>query len=82
MTQTYAEGIYGITIGGDDGVRLSIDGGATYVLQDLDIMLIRQFIQRLDYQVLIIWYLIILKEGETIARLSKSPISVRKLVDR
>lgn len=34
MTQTYAEGIYGITIGGDDGVRLSIDGGATYVLQD------------------------------------------------
>ncbi len=34
MNQTYAAGVYGITIGGDDGVRLSLDGGSTYVISD------------------------------------------------
>lgn len=34
MTQNFANGIYRITLGGDDGVRLSLDGGSSYVLQD------------------------------------------------
>ncbi len=32
MQQTFASGTYEITIGGDDGVRLSIDGGNTYLI--------------------------------------------------
>ena len=34
MRQTFACGTYDITIGADDGVRLSIDGGSTYVIDD------------------------------------------------
>ena len=32
MTQTFASGNYSLTIGGDDGVRLSVDGGSTYLI--------------------------------------------------
>jgi hypothetical protein len=32
LTQTFASGNYSITIGGDDGVRLSLDGGNTWVI--------------------------------------------------
>ena len=32
MQKTFACGFYNITIGGDDGVRLSIDGGSTYLI--------------------------------------------------
>ncbi len=32
MNKTFAPGYYNLAIGGDDGVRLSIDGGATYVI--------------------------------------------------
>jgi hypothetical protein len=32
MTKTFAPGNYVFTIGGDDGVRLSIDGGATWLI--------------------------------------------------
>ncbi|MEM6830874.1 MAG: T9SS type A sorting domain-containing protein [Bacteroidota bacterium] len=34
MRQTFACGEYRITIGGDDGVRLSLDGGTSYVIDD------------------------------------------------
>ncbi|RJE70434.1 T9SS type A sorting domain-containing protein [Reichenbachiella sp. MSK19-1] len=34
MNETYTRGIYRITIGGDDGVRLSLDGGSSFVLSD------------------------------------------------
>jgi hypothetical protein len=34
MNQTYPTGVYGITIGGDDGVRLSIDGGSSFLIAD------------------------------------------------
>jgi len=34
MTQTFTSSIYRITIGADDGVRLSIDGGSTYIIND------------------------------------------------
>lgn len=34
MNKTFAAGYYYITLGGDDGVRLSIDGGATWVISD------------------------------------------------
>lgn len=36
MTVTLACGDYKFTIGGDDGVRLSIDGGATYLIDDFN----------------------------------------------
>jgi hypothetical protein len=32
MTKTFASGNYVFTVGGDDGVRLSIDGGATWLI--------------------------------------------------
>lgn len=32
MKKNFTDGIYRITIGGDDGVRLSVDNGATYVI--------------------------------------------------
>lgn len=32
MKKTFAPGYYNLAIGGDDGIRLSIDGGATYVI--------------------------------------------------
>lgn len=32
MTQTFASGTYDLTIAGDDGVRLSVDGGSTFIL--------------------------------------------------
>ncbi|MEM6526269.1 MAG: T9SS type A sorting domain-containing protein [Bacteroidota bacterium] len=32
MRQNFTCGVYDITIGGDDGVRLSVDGGSTYVI--------------------------------------------------
>ncbi|MGD1844802.1 MAG: T9SS type A sorting domain-containing protein [Salibacteraceae bacterium] len=34
MRQTFARGVYEFTIGGDDGVRLSLDGGSTYLIND------------------------------------------------
>lgn len=34
MNQTFAPGNYTFTIGGDDGVRLSIDGGNSWILSD------------------------------------------------
>lgn len=34
MNRTYAPGWYVVTIGGDDGVRLSLDGGATWAISD------------------------------------------------
>ncbi|NUY80301.1 hypothetical protein HUK80_05295 [Flavobacterium sp. MAH-1] len=34
MRQTFTPGYYSVTIGGDDGVRLSIDGGATWAMSD------------------------------------------------
>jgi len=34
MTRTFPAGYYAFTIGGDDGVRLSFDGGATFPLTD------------------------------------------------
>lgn len=34
MNKTFATGYYTFTIGGDDGVRLSIDGGTTWILSD------------------------------------------------
>lgn len=34
MRQTFACGVYDVTIGGDDGVRLSIDGGANFIIDD------------------------------------------------
>lgn len=34
MRQTFTCGIYEFTIGADDGGRLSIDGGATYIIDD------------------------------------------------
>ena len=34
MTKTFAAGNYIFTIGGDDGMRLSIDGGTTWILSD------------------------------------------------
>lgn len=32
LTKTFASGTYDITVGGDDGYRLSVDGGATWVI--------------------------------------------------
>ncbi|MEI7509012.1 MAG: hypothetical protein WCJ62_06055, partial [Flavobacterium sp.] len=32
MNKTFAPGYYNFAIGGDDGVRLSVDGGATYII--------------------------------------------------
>jgi hypothetical protein len=37
MSKDYPTGMYNITIGGDDGVRLSLDGGLTYILSDWSI---------------------------------------------
>jgi hypothetical protein len=34
MTKYYAAGSYTFTVGGDDGYRLSIDGGATYLISN------------------------------------------------
>lgn len=34
MTRTFPAGYYSFTIGGDDGVRLSFDGGATFPITD------------------------------------------------
>lgn len=34
MQMTFDHGVYQFTIGGDDGVRLSLDGGATYLIED------------------------------------------------
>lgn len=34
MNKTFAAGTYTLTIGADDGVRLSIDGGATWILSN------------------------------------------------
>ncbi|MBD3581771.1 Ig-like domain-containing protein [Flavobacterium selenitireducens] len=34
MRKNFASGYYLVTIGGDDGVRLSIDGGSTWVMSD------------------------------------------------
>ena len=34
MRMNFAPGTYSITIGGDDGVRLSFDGGATFAISD------------------------------------------------
>ena len=37
MNQTYTCGEYTITVGGDDGYRLSLDGGSTYIIDDYEI---------------------------------------------
>lgn len=37
MSKNYPTGLYNIIIGGDDGVRLSMDGGLTYLLSDWSI---------------------------------------------
>lgn len=37
MSKDYPTGVYNITIGGDDGIRLSTDGGLTYILSDWSI---------------------------------------------
>ena len=34
MQKNFPCGTYTFTLGGDDGVRLSIDGGATYIIDD------------------------------------------------
>jgi hypothetical protein len=34
MNKSYAAGIYTITVGADDGVRLSVDGGSTWLIDD------------------------------------------------
>ena len=34
MQKNYTCGTYRITVGGDDGIRLSLDGGSTYVIND------------------------------------------------
>ncbi|MEL7145702.1 MAG: T9SS type A sorting domain-containing protein [Bacteroidota bacterium] len=34
MNETFVCGTYSITVGGDDGYRLSIDGGATYIIEN------------------------------------------------
>ena len=34
LTQTFANANYSITVGGDDGYRLSLDGGATWVINN------------------------------------------------
>lgn len=34
MTKTYTAGQYNIVVGGDDGYRLSIDGGATWIINN------------------------------------------------
>jgi len=34
MNKNFVAGYYSVTIGGDDGVRLSLDGGATWVMSD------------------------------------------------
>lgn len=32
MTKNFAAGLYNFTVGGDDGIRLSVDGGATWLI--------------------------------------------------
>ena len=32
LTKTFADGYYDITVGGDDGYRLSVDGGSTWII--------------------------------------------------
>jgi hypothetical protein len=34
MNKNFAKGKYNITIGGDDGIRLSVDGGSNYLITD------------------------------------------------
>ena len=34
MNKSFAKGKYDITVGGDDGFRLSVDGGSTYIITD------------------------------------------------
>ena len=34
MTKSYTAGVYTFTVGADDGVRLSVDGGATWLIND------------------------------------------------
>ena len=34
MNETFSCGIYTITVGGDDGYRLSLDGGSTYIISN------------------------------------------------
>ena len=35
MTKTFSSGIYELTVGSDYGIRLSIDGGQTYIINDI-----------------------------------------------
>ena len=47
MQKTFACGVYDVTIGGDDGVRLSIDGGATYVIDGYVLQPYRTYTERI-----------------------------------
>ena len=47
MQQTFACGVYDFTIGGDDGVRLSIDGGTTYVIDGYVLQGYRTYTERI-----------------------------------
>lgn len=47
MRQTFACGAYDITVGGDDGVRLSIDGGATFIIDAYRLQVFSTYTERI-----------------------------------